>query len=104
MRSRALRRHHRDRIWRKRRHYYGGANSEHCWRETDPRKRMVINTPALCSTCCSKNYERRLFGVVTRKEKLAAVSEQEQLLAWKEPPIEAQSSATRFDTPRVASA
>lgn len=79
MSSRALRRHHRDRIWNKRRYYYGGAADEYSWRATDPRKRMVINTPKMCSTCCSRNYERRMFGVVTRKEKLAELSEQEQL-------------------------
>ena len=78
--SRSVRRHHRERLWKKRRRYYGGEQDiEEGWMASSPRKRMVINTPALCSTCCSRNYERRMFGKVTRKEELAELSEQEQL-------------------------
>lgn len=77
---RAIRRHHRERIWKKRRRYYGGEfDAEAGWPASRPKKRIVINTPALCSTCCSGNFERRMFGRVTRKEKLAELSEQEQL-------------------------
>ncbi len=83
--DRAQRRHHRERIWKKRRRYYGGDfDVQEGWMADDPRKRMVINTPALCSTCCSKNFERRMFGRVTRKEKLAEISQQEQLVEYRQ--------------------
>jgi len=78
--DRATRRHHRDRLWKKRRRYYGSdADLEEGWKASSPKKRMVITTPALCSTCCSGNYERRYFGKVTRQEELIALSEEEQL-------------------------
>lgn len=82
MRSRAERRHHRDRLWNKRRRYYGGdfdPEGEYAWKASSPLKKMLINTPTLCSTCCSGNFERRMFGKVTRKEELAELSTEEQL-------------------------
>lgn len=78
--SRALRRHHRQRLWRKRRRYYGCEfDLEAGWPASSLSKRVIINTPTLCSTCCSGNYMRRFFGRVTRKEELAELTEKEQL-------------------------
>jgi len=78
--DRATRRQHRERLWKKRRRYYGCEfDLEAGWPASNPKKRVVINTPTLCSTCCSGNYERRYWGKVTRQEELIAVSEEEQL-------------------------
>jgi hypothetical protein len=77
--SRAIRIHHRKRLWKKRKKYYGGERGPYAWDAKNPKKRVVINTPKLCSTCCSKNYERRYYGRVTRKEQLFELSAQEQL-------------------------
>jgi len=73
MSKRAIRRHHRQRLFRKRLEYYGG------WLKESPRARMMINTAKLCSCCgCSCNWERRHMGHVTRQERLAELQEQEE--------------------------
>lgn len=79
-RDRAIRRHHRERLWSNRKRYYGcECDLEAGWPASNPKKRMLINTPTLCSTCCSGNYARRHFGKVTRKEHLSELDQQEQL-------------------------
>jgi hypothetical protein len=77
MSKRAIRRHHRQRIWQKRCHYYG--YDPNGWFPRPERKRMVINTAKLCSgPCCSQNWGRRHMGIVTRQEQLAELEEQEE--------------------------
>jgi hypothetical protein len=80
MSKRAIRRHHRQRIWQKRRRYYGGEfDPEEGWVASAPRKRMVINTAKLCSCAgCSQNWGRRHMSLVTRQEQLAELEEQEE--------------------------
>jgi hypothetical protein len=80
MSSRAIRRHHRQRIWKKRSRYYGGEfDPEEGWMASSPRKRMLISTAKLCSCMgCSCNWERRYMGHVTRQEKLAEMAEVEE--------------------------
>lgn len=80
MSKRAIRRHHRQRIWQKRRRYYGGEfDPEAGWMASAPRKRMVINTAKLCSgPCCSHNWGRRHMSLVTRQEQLAELEELEE--------------------------
>jgi len=87
MKSRALRRHHRERLWNKRRHYFGGAAEEYGWNATDPRKRMVINTPKLCARmCCSKKKGRAVFGERSQQERRALSVAEEKLRSWQEDP------------------
>lgn len=72
--KRAIRRHHRQRLLRKRADYWGG------WTRKFPnRARILINTPTPCSCMgCSANWERRNCGHVTLKERAAEISEMEQ--------------------------
>ena len=73
----------RDRDWRrsqyrrlkkKREEYHGG------WLKGNERLGMLVSTPKPCSCYgCSRNWERRAMGKVTRKEELAELKEQEQL-------------------------
>ncbi len=84
MSSRALRRHHRDRIWNKRRHYYGGAVDEYSWKETDPRKRMVISTPKMCAKPCCSRKKQRAWGDIPYRERQADSVEKQELQDWEE--------------------
>jgi hypothetical protein len=75
MRGLAFRRHHRWRLYRRRKDYYNG------WGSDSPRVRgLVYNTPKPCSCPgCSRNWERRNMGHVTRQEKKAEMQMQEEI-------------------------
>jgi len=84
MSARAIRRHHRDRIWAKRKYYYGGATDTHCWKASDPRKRMVVSTPKLCDRPCCSKKKQRAWGDVPHRERLALFVAEQQLTEWKD--------------------
>jgi len=73
--KRAIRRHHRQRLLKKRADYWGG------WPRKFPgRMRLLVNTPTPCSCpMCSNNWERRYCGEVTRQERIAELNETEQV-------------------------
>jgi len=95
MSSRALRRHHRQRIWQKRRHYYSwGANSD--------RKRMLINTPKLCNCVqCSRKKWRKLWGELPIQERRALLATDAQLVEWKEHQVEKRDPDDRLNVSGV---
>jgi hypothetical protein len=73
-RSRDWRRSQYKRLLEKRKEYYGG------WLKGNPRLGMLVSTAQLCSCPgCSRNWERRNMGKVTRKEELAELKEHEQV-------------------------
>lgn len=73
-RSRDWRRSQYDRLKRKRADYHGG------WMKDSDRLGMLVSTPKPCSCgCCSRNWERRFWGKVTRKEELAELEHEEQV-------------------------
>ena len=78
MSSRALRRHHRQRLWKKRGRYYWW------WTEELGRKRMVIDTPKMCGRYCCSRKKQRANGEISRQERLALSNADEQLDSyWK---------------------
>lgn len=72
---RALRRHHYQRLKRKRRHYYGGYG-----RHSDDIQGKWADTATVCS-CWMCGNPRKYFGEITRQESLAALRCSEQ---WRE--------------------
>lgn len=101
MKSRALRRHHRKRIWRKRRHYYGGATGPYAWLAGRPRKRMLINTPKLCNGICCSRKKQRAVGELSHQERRALSVADEQLQSWWKDGLEIeQASDDRVEVPR----
>ena len=72
MKQRALRRHHYQRLKRKRRDHYGGYG-----RHRTDAQGMLANTATLCS-CWMCGNPRKYFGEVTRQETLTALNFAEQ--------------------------
>ena len=70
--NRALRRHHYQRLKRKRRHYYGGYG-----RHRDDVQGKLARTAPSCS-CWMCGNPRKYFGELTRQETLAALKFTEQ--------------------------
>ncbi len=70
--KRALRRHHYQRLKRKRRAYYGGYG-----RHRDDVQGILVGTATLCS-CSMCGNPRKYFGEITRQETLAALRFTEQ--------------------------
>lgn len=63
VRGRAFRRHQRERLKKKRSHYYGG------WAGSSPRTLgLILTTPTPCS-CPMCGNPRKHFGEITRQEK-----------------------------------
>ena len=105
MSSRALRRHHRNRIWQKRRHYYGGATGPYAWLAGSPRKRMLINTPKLCDSICCSHKKQRAAGELSYQERRALSVADEQLNSWwKEAIPREQDPDARVEVPGVKAA
>ena len=73
MKQRALRRHHYQRLKRKRRNHYGGYG-----RHRSNAQGRLANTATLCS-CWMCGNPRKYFGEVTRQEILAALNFAEQM-------------------------
>ena len=70
MKDRGIRRHHIERLKRKRSHYHGGI--------TDPKDiGIVCATPQLCSCLCCGN--RRRYEGETKQELLSEIEMHEQL-------------------------
>ena len=76
-RGRAFRRHHIERLKKKRAVYFGG------WAGRSPRSLgMVVTTPTPCS-CWMCGNARRHFGEVTRQEHISVVKMMEDILeSW----------------------
>lgn len=80
MSRRALRRHHRWRLMRKRKHYHWGWGGE-----TRRNLGRMVNTPKACSCGgCSGNWERRHLGQVTLQERKSSLTMHEHLVTLDE--------------------
>ncbi len=80
MHKRALRRHHRQRLMRKRRKYHLG------WAGETPRNLgRVVSTPKACNcVMCHGNWERSVMGHGTIQEQKADLTYREQLVTLDE--------------------